>query len=536
MKLSKLTLAIAAMLGMSLTSAAFAIDLYVDTKTKQIFAEPGKGRVKMGSFEQSNQSNNASADKAALEEVKQDLELKNNAIKALEEHVYEQVKDAAEMKLGEKGVEFESKDGNFKFAINGRMQIDAQVNVNSKQDNPVPGTTANNNFGDGTNIRRARLGIEGNFFKDFDYKFEYDFSRGNGSVTSGITDAFIKWNISKALNIQIGQYKEPFSMEEATSNRFLTFIERDMAVNSFSDNLNAYKVGLGVNYAEDRYGIMAAIMTETVAGGWANNSSTNSNGNNSRSGGMGDIAWDLTGRVFGRPWMEDKTQFLHIGASGSYRSLNNNYSPNGTLISPTTPVSFTSTTNGNVDRTGILNTGALTTGNLGAAGARTADHFSRFGAEAALVYGPFSAQAEYIRTDIGGTGYKNTSFDGYYGYVSYFLTGESRNYKSKTGAWDRLKPAQNFSFNNGGWGAWELAAGYDYLDLNSGNGSTGGAINGGRAQTAKVAVNWYPNSHVRFMANFVHVLDISTANMTGRSLAFNSANPDILEFRTQVDW
>ena len=31
--------------------AAYTIDLYVDTKTKQIFSEPGEGRVRMGSFE-----------------------------------------------------------------------------------------------------------------------------------------------------------------------------------------------------------------------------------------------------------------------------------------------------------------------------------------------------------------------------------------------------------------------------------------------------------------------------------------------------
>ena len=28
-----------------------AIDLYVDTRTKQIYAEPGEGRVRMGTFE-----------------------------------------------------------------------------------------------------------------------------------------------------------------------------------------------------------------------------------------------------------------------------------------------------------------------------------------------------------------------------------------------------------------------------------------------------------------------------------------------------
>jgi len=36
MKLSKLTLAVATVLGAGVSFSAFAIDLYVDTKTKQI--------------------------------------------------------------------------------------------------------------------------------------------------------------------------------------------------------------------------------------------------------------------------------------------------------------------------------------------------------------------------------------------------------------------------------------------------------------------------------------------------------------------
>ncbi len=31
----------------------YALDLYVDTETKQIFSEPGSGRVHMGTFEKS---------------------------------------------------------------------------------------------------------------------------------------------------------------------------------------------------------------------------------------------------------------------------------------------------------------------------------------------------------------------------------------------------------------------------------------------------------------------------------------------------
>lgn len=50
MKLSPLSIAIAAILNVSTLSSAYALDLYVDKKTKQIYAEPGPGRVHMGSF------------------------------------------------------------------------------------------------------------------------------------------------------------------------------------------------------------------------------------------------------------------------------------------------------------------------------------------------------------------------------------------------------------------------------------------------------------------------------------------------------
>ncbi|MDN5836042.1 MAG: porin, partial [Nitrosospira sp.] len=50
MKLSKLTLAITTVLGAGISTGVSAIDLYVDTKTEQIYAKPGPGRVHMGSF------------------------------------------------------------------------------------------------------------------------------------------------------------------------------------------------------------------------------------------------------------------------------------------------------------------------------------------------------------------------------------------------------------------------------------------------------------------------------------------------------
>jgi len=488
------------------------------------------------------------------------LELKTNEIKALQEHAAEaSAPDSVKVKLDD-GIHFATKDGNFTAGINGRLQVDSQSNVNQNLGSDfLPSSTAfavdpklglvsqttggvPSTLNDGATLRRARLGVEGTFFKATDYKFEYDFTRGNGLNAGGITDAFIRYNFSKPFSIKVGSFKEPFSLEEATSNRYLTFIERNMAVNTFVDNLNTYKVGFGANYAADRWQVGTSLQTEGVGGynAYGNNSLTNStgsaintNGGVNRNGGGGDTSWEANARVTGMPWMESKTKFLHVGASGSYININNNYLSDGKYSNG--GIIFANGIGNNVDRTSILNTGNLTAGTK--TGGFQANHLTRFGAESALVYGPFSAQGEYIQTDVSGHGYtKNESLNGYYGYMTYFLTGESRAYKAKTAAWDRIKPNHNFDMK-GGWGAWELAVGYDYMNLNDGK------IHGGRASTIKGGINWYPNSHLRVMANYVHALDINTggaqsvdgkANNTSK--AFNNADLDMIETRVQLDW
>ncbi|MDP3905023.1 MAG: porin, partial [Methylococcaceae bacterium] len=95
MTLSKLTLAVATILSASVTTSAFAIELYVDTKTKQIYAEPSPRRQKMGTFERVEDAAAKApvvakpdeSTKAELAEIHHDLELKTNELKALEENV-----------------------------------------------------------------------------------------------------------------------------------------------------------------------------------------------------------------------------------------------------------------------------------------------------------------------------------------------------------------------------------------------------------------------------------------------------------------
>ena len=546
MKFSKLTLAIAATLTATASFNALAMDLYVDTKTKQIYAEPGRGRVLMGAYEKVTSAPATTAaptpvaEAAEIAAIKEDLALKSNEIKALSEQATETAQ--VKTKLGDKGLEIESKDGNFKMAMGGRLQIDAQEtnNGNSVQNNA--------RLNSGMGMRRARMHMEGTLYKDYDFKFEYDFVRGNGSTAAGITDAWMEYTGFKPVSVTVGQFKEPFSLESVTSNRYLTFTERSVANNAFVEWANPYLLGISGQSFGERYTVRGALQAEPIGnGGYANNTSSNNQGNANRNDSgntvgaiqSGNPSYGFTGRATFLPIFNSKTELLHVGAAGSWRALNNT---NPGAAGNSAGMSFASQVS-NVDRTNWANTGILTDGAIGtvvngqkitAANQRTLESFTRVGVETAGIYGPFSFQAEYMRTQLAGQNYSSAdALQGYYGYVSYFLTGESRSYDTKKGAFGRQKPNKNFDFKNGGLGAWELATRFDGLDMNTQH------VNGGRLQTGTVALNWYLNPHVRFMADYTHVLTnktIVTNAVYGAALATSGQNPDIFMFRTQLDW
>ena len=110
-------------------------------------------------------------------------------------------------------------------------------------------------------------------------------------------------------------------------------------------------------------------------------------------------------------------------------------------------------------------------------------------------------------------------FEGAYIYASWFITGESRNYKAKSGKFTRTKPLN--AVYDGGIGAWEVAARFSTLDLNDQE------IKGGEEDNVTLGVNWYLNPQVRFMANYI-IVDSEKEDVDD--------DPNIFQLRAQIDF
>ena len=123
------------------------------------------------------------------------------------------------------------------------------------------------------------------------------------------------------------------------------------------------------------------------------------------------------------------------------------------------------------------------------------------GLELAGVYGPLTLQSEYQqakvnRRDTTVTAVRDHEFDGYYGQVSWFLTGDSRPYSPSEGEFGRVVPARKM-------GAVEVGLRYSTLDLNDRT-----AINpivGGSAKNITGGVTWFMNANHKLMLNVTKV-------------------------------
>lgn len=395
------------------------------------------------------------------------------------------------------GYKVTSPNKDFSAQVGARAELDAAFYNDDKTD-----------FSDGTEMRRVRLTVNGTVFKDWDYKVEADFAgatQGGSTNNVTVTDAFLRYNGLQPLSFTAGNFKVPFSLEAVSSGKYTTFMERGLPF-AF---LNLRLLGGMVSTNGDNW---------TAAVGAFGDSVTTQNNDDEGKGVAGRVTWAPIAR---------RDRVLHAGLGGQWRKPGQ--VATGTRLET---VRFRSRPESNIINDAGEESSGITAGTkrFGRSSGRLVDtgnidgdvdHHTLFGGELAGVYGPLSLQAEYIRADVSRDIGRDLAFDGYYVYGSWFLTGESRNYKADKGVFDILYPEKPFRLRGGGLGAWELGLRFSSIDLSDEN------IDGGEEQNVTAGLNWYPNAFVRLMANYVHVLDIEGGAHAGEVL-------DAFQVRAQV--
>ncbi|MGB3810394.1 MAG: porin [Parvibaculum sp.] len=412
--------------------------------------------------------------KAQIETLTQRLDdiaiQSGNEIKEIKEK-----QDAVQLDFKDGKPTFRTGDGLFTMSIRGRAHLDmASYNI-SDSDSAKLGTLGSSTTGlnSGFNFRRAELGAEGTFMRDWGYKMTFQWGDSGNEKTSTIKDLYLSYNGIKGISIMAGAIQTPMSLDDVTSSNDITFIERATASN-LATSLGAGdgRISFGAKgNTSDFYGSLF-YTAETV--GQANTSNEGSN---------------IVGRTAFRFQPIEKSN-VHLGLSGTYAM---DPSANGGTAGQ---VRFRDRPELRVDPSRIIDTG-----NLVASSAYVV------GPELAANYGPFKVQGEYYyyKVDRVGT-MPDPDFNSWYIQASWVLTGEEYKYSMEDAAYKGVKPASPFSFG-GSTGAWEIAARYSQTDLNYNDGltSAAGGVAGGKQDIITVGLNWYPINNVRAMVEYLNV-------------------------------
>jgi phosphate-selective porin OprO/OprP len=396
-------------------------------------------------------------------------------------------------------------------------------------------------FQDGTYFRRVRIQADGTVWDVFEYNFIYALEQ----VQQGIPNLDEFWfgirDVPILGTLRVGHQKVPqgFEGDNISSSRAMTFLERSSYSSSILQNENFGTGFLATSsFFDQRMTYMAMAYRQD----------NSTNGNNGTD--FGDGQWGYTGRLTFLPIYEDKGRhLLHLGVSGTWRQNEHadsslpagvfGVAPQGGFGTPRQARlrAFLPFRDAIGDfGTSVVNNGAIQglpgnanrfidTGNL------NSPSTAILAGELFYVLGPFSIQSEAaysqlrdvsVPPTIPATRSQDRGFWGGYVQLAYTLTGENRAYDRRYGRlatsyFDNIyTPFWAVEDENGGVccgrGAWEIAARYNYVNLND------GPIRGGVMGATEIGVNWYLNLHakINFEYMFADRYDKGTIGVPAR--------------------
>lgn len=358
---------------------------------------------------------------------------------------------------------WKSNNSNIRYWIDGRIMLDSWYIDNSKK---------NNYFAGGIGTRRARFAIKSQLHGHF--YGEFDFDLANNDIE--IKDMWIAYKLHSNSIFKIGNHKIPFSLEEVTTSRWTTFMER-ASVNEFSPGR---KMGVSFLHFSSNYFIHIGLFGDAPSLGAEDkseihdvNAITLKDYETSRSR---KESFSFGTRIAVRPYTDTNSVF-HLGGSYFYHRLPKDGSEDQTIKYKVGP---------NLDGMNIV---PLDTDDMAGISLEQG-----MGSEILYLKNQWMIQAELIATQLTTTSDSKYFFSGGYIFYSYFFTDDKRTYSMSDGELGPVCPSNKES------GAWELAVRYDYLNLTDRN----HGVFGGGGSHFTIGVNWYVNENVKLMINGIY--------------------------------
>jgi phosphate-selective porin OprO and OprP len=285
-------------------------------------------------------------------------------------------------------------------------------------------------------LRRARIGMTGDFAENFDFKIEGDFEQNDGTSPSNRvdfsgTDIWLNWHQFPAAQIKVGQYKAPFGLEQLTPDTTLLIIERSNTTGAITPDR---QIGIELwgkpftNVWPDQKDLLTYYAG--IFNGNGRNINNNDNNNFMYVGRL--ELMPFKGKIFGQE------SFLKLGGDilNSRDDAGTNISQSGNLL--------------------VNSDGSLSPFVLPGADERTA-----WGVDAWFELGPFDLIGEYLEEYVNGRtvngvppGFANFTTDGFQITSAYFLI--PKKFQAAV-QWQYLNPGQK-----GNDGIYSITGGLNY--------------------------------------------------------------------------
>ena len=393
---------------------------------------------------------------------------------------------------------------------------------------------------DGVSFRRARLQAVGELTEFMAYTIEVDFAQGGRPSLLDVWGEIdeIPW----LGTIRIGQFRQPGLMDSWTSVRHLDFLERSAAFQAVDP---FRRVGI-MSYAmaEDERTQWAASVYATGFTFYNGNQIYRTFGDNRFGAQLGDNGGvSFASRISHLLYYDEPSEgryLLHVGTGfvfsqlgGEGDSLNNGKTYNSAVF----PEFFIGDPAGG----GLTAAGTPLVVDVGRI---LANNFCLYHLELASNYGPVHFQSEAMLETINQQGGPTILLPTAYMQGGVFLTGEKPGYLKQAGVFDYNVVPHTPFFGTGrhghlrGWGAWELACRWTYVDMSMVNVNPANQIqnsvgpppfpNYGVLNESTVGINWWWNRNTRLQFNWIH----SMPNLLG----YGMAPFDIFGTRFQIEF